>query len=151
MSIFPSPPLVVVETPFKATQYYTQEQHRLYLLHALADCYKRGEAPFASHHLATEVLNDDDDYERSLGIRCGKAWGKYADVVAVYSDLGCSEGMKDAIAYYKTLNKVIDWRKLPDKVVASIKNFGEFTPTETLPDESIDSSSGGIIASFVPD
>jgi hypothetical protein len=144
MSIFPSPPLVVVETPFRATQYYSQEQHRLYLLHALADSYKRGEAPFASHHLATEVLNDDDDYERSLGIRCGKAWGKYADIIAVYSDLSCSDGMKDAIAYYRSLSKPIEWRKLPDKVVASIKQFGEFTLEET-PDESILYPSGAAV------
>ncbi len=136
MSTIPSPRLTVLESPFRATVYYTQEQHRLYLYHCLADCYRRGEAPMASHHLAPEVLNDDDDYERALGIRCGTAWGKYADLIAVYSDLGVSQGMKDAIAYYKSLNKPIEWRRLPDRIVAAVKGFGELT-LEEPPDESI--------------
>jgi hypothetical protein len=99
--------------------------------------------------LLPEVLDDDDAYERALGVRCGIAWGMHADMVAVFSDLGVSEGMKDAIEHYKTIGKRIEWRKLPDKVVASIKNFGEFntgTPNETI-DLCIDSPA----VAFVPD
>ena len=145
MSILPPPKLVVIESPFRATHYYSQEQHRLYLLHCLADCYRRGEAPFASHHLAPEVLNDDDDFERAVGIRTGTAWGKYADLVAVYSDLGVGPGMKSAIAYYKSINTPIDWRRLPDRVVNAVKCFGEFSPTEEPPDESILYPSGAAV------
>ena len=149
MSILPPPKLVIIESPYRATAYYTEEQHRLYLLHAIEFCVRLGEAPFASHHLLPEVLDDDDAYERALGVRCGIAWGMHADMVAVFSDLGVSEGMKDAIEHYKTIGKRIEWRKLPDKVVASIKNFGEFntgTPNETI-DLCIDSPA----VAFVPD
>ena len=135
MSILPPPKLVIVESPYRATPYFTQEQHKLYLLHCLADCYRRGEAPFASHHLAPEVLNDDDEYERAVGIRTGTAWGKYADLVCVYSDLGVGPGMKDAIAYYKSINKPLEWRRLPDRIVRAVKGFGELTLMETPPDE----------------
>lgn len=124
MSVIPPPRLVIVESPFRATEVYSAEQHRLYLLHAMADCYRRGEAPFASHHLATEVLDDDTPYERALGIRCGLAWGRYCDAVAVYSDLGVSAGMKEAIENYKTLGKPIEWRSLPDRITRAIREEG---------------------------
>ena len=140
MSILPPPKLVIVESPYKATPYYTQEQHRLYLLHALADCYRRGEAPFASHHLAPEVLNDDDDFERQVGIRTGLAWGKYADLIVIYSDLGVGPGMKSAIEYYKSIKKPLEWRRLPDRIVRAVKDFGELTLMEMSPDEDIRNS-----------
>ncbi len=133
--MIPAPKLVIVESPFKATGYYSEEQHRLYLMHALADCYMRGEAPFASHHLATEVLDDSTPYERALGIRCGLAWGKHCDLVAVYSDLGVSSGVKEAISFYKSLGKPIEWRTLPDKLVRAVRAFGEYNEeTHEIPD-----------------
>lgn len=132
--IFQPVKLVIVESPYRATEHYTEEQHRLYLEHCLAFCVSLGEAPFASHHLLPLVLDDSDKMEREFGIRCGLAWGQHADLVAVFSDLGVSPGMADAIEHYNKIGKRIEWRKLPHKVVASIKNFGEFT-TEEPPDE----------------
>jgi hypothetical protein len=142
MTILPPPKLVVIESPFRATPYYTQEQSRLYLYHAIADAIRRGESPFASHLILPEVLNDDDEYERQLGIRVGMNWGKYADLICIYSDLGCSPGMKAAISFYKSLNKPIEWRRLPDRIVAAVKGFGESTLMETLPDEDMGYPSG---------
>jgi hypothetical protein len=144
MSVIPKPRLTIVESPFRATEYYSQEQHKLYLMHALADCYQRGEAPFASHHLATEVLDDDTPYERALGIRCGLAWGQHADLIAIYSDLGVGPGMKEAINHYKKLDKPIEWRSLPDRIVRAVRAFGEFT-LEEPPDESILYPSGAAV------
>jgi len=144
MSILPPPKLVIIESPFKATHYYTQEQHRLYLYHAVADSIRRGESPFCSHLILPEVLNDDDEYERALGVRVGLSWGKYADLVAVYSCLGCSPGMKTAISYYKSLNKPIEWRRLPDRIVAAVKGFGESTLMEP-PYEDMDYPSGAAV------
>jgi hypothetical protein len=135
MNIF-QPTLTVIESPFKASDFYTEEQHKLYLLHAIEDSVNRGEAPFASHHYLVEVLEDDDPLQRQYGIKCGIAWGQHADLVAVYSDLGCSDGMKAAIEHYSRLGKRIEWRKLPDKVVASIKKYGEFTQEEPLDESS---------------
>jgi hypothetical protein len=120
MSVMPAPKLVIVESPYRATAERTLEQHRAYLHHAMADSYRRGEAPFASHHLATEVLNDDDVYERALGIRCGLAWGANADLIAVYGDLGISPGMKQAIEAYKAIGKPIEWRYLDIRITKSV-------------------------------
>jgi hypothetical protein len=136
MTVFTSPKLVVVESPYRATAYYTQEQHHLYLMHCIEDCLRRGEAPYASHHLIPEILDDDDQFERAFGIRCGFAWGQHADLVAIYSDLGVGPGMADAIEHWSRLGKRIEWRKLPDKVVASIKKYGEFTQEEPLDESS---------------
>ena len=120
MTIIPPPKLVIIESPFRATQERSEDQHRAYLQHAMADSYRRGESPFASHHLSTEVLDDDTPYERALGIRCGLAWGHHADLIACYSDLGVSSGMSEAIAYYKQIGKVIEWRSLPSRTVRAI-------------------------------
>lgn len=68
----------------------------------------------ASHHLLPEILRDSDPYERELGIRCGFAWGAHADVVAIYSQLGVSRGMLQAIAHYKSAGKPIEWRGIAE-------------------------------------
>lgn len=137
MRVFQQPKLVIIESPYRATPYYTAEQHHLYLMHCVEDCLRRGEAPYASHHLIPDILDDDDQYERAIGIRCGFAWGQHADLVAIYSDLGIGDGMKDAIEHWNKLGKKVEWRKLPDKVVAAVKQFGEFIPTEETPDEDV--------------
>jgi hypothetical protein len=135
MNILQQPKLTIIESPYKATQYYTEEQHRLYLLHCMEDSVRRGEAPFASHLLLPEILDDDDGFERAVGIRCGFAWGQHAEQIAVYQDFGLSQGMREAVNYYQSIGKPIEWRILPHKVVASIKQFGEFTQEEP-PNES---------------
>ncbi len=116
-SILPPMRLVIVESPFAATPYHSRAQHREYLKLALADCIRRGESPYASHHLLPEVLNDDDAFERQLGIRAGFAWGAHCDLVAVYSQLGVSPGMSQAIAHYKAIGKPIEWRGIADSEV----------------------------------
>jgi hypothetical protein len=45
--------------------------------------------------------------------------------------------MAAAIEHYQKIGKRIDWRKLPHKVVAAIKDFGESTQQGT-PDEKIE-------------
>lgn len=109
------PPLkrVVIESPYRATDVYSVAQHMAYLKAAMADSIARRESPIASHHLIPGgVLDDDSPYERMLGIQCGLVWGELADLIAVYSDLGVSPGMKQAIAHYKNLGKPIEWRTL---------------------------------------
>lgn len=120
---------VVVESPYRATDVYTVEQHMAYLKAAMADCINRGESPIASHHLIPGgILNDDTPYERALGIRAGLAWGEVADLVAIYSDLGVSPGMKQAIAYYKELGKPIEWRMVDARIVRKIRDEGPILP-----------------------
>lgn len=133
--ILQQPKLVVIESPYAGTPYYTVEQHRLYLQHCIEDCVRRGESPYASHHYLTDVLDDTDPAERAFGIKCGLMWGQHADLIAVYSDFGIGPGMADAIEHYNKIGKKVEWRKLPDKVVRSIKQFGEQTQQEPPPDE----------------
>jgi hypothetical protein len=120
MSIIPPMRLVVVESPFRATEYRTKEQHREYLRLAMADCVRRNESPIASHHLLPEILMDNTPYERALGIRAGLAWGIHAAAICVYSQLGVSPGMAQAINWYKDAGKIIEWRGIDPRQVRRI-------------------------------
>lgn len=71
--------------------------HMLYARAAVHDALERGEAPFASHLLYTQVLDDESAEERALGIKAGAAISALCDVTAVYMDLGISEGMRAGI------------------------------------------------------
>ncbi len=86
-------PLVLVESPFAGDR----ERNARYLKAAMRDCIERGEAPFASHMLYTQFLDDDVPDERAAGIECGLAWGYHAALTVVYGDLGISEGMRYGI------------------------------------------------------
>lgn len=58
---------------------------------------KHGEAPFPSHLLYPQVLDDLDPEERALGLACEHAWFPLAKRVVVYTDFGVSAGMQGAI------------------------------------------------------
>lgn len=81
----------------------------------MRDCFLRGESPYASHLLFTQehVLSDNIPEERRLGIDAGLAWGEKADLTAVYTDLGVSEGMKYGIARAEHCGRPVENRKLP--------------------------------------
>ena len=91
---------------------------------AMADCIRRGESPIASHHLLPSILNDDSVYERALGIEAGLAWGARADLIAVYSQLGVSPGMRQAIQHYKAAGKPLEWRGIPDQDYRRVLDMG---------------------------
>ena len=99
---------VIVESPYAGDI----EKNIKYARKALADCLGRGEAPFVSHLLYTQVLDDTIPKERVKGINAGFAWGLTADYVAVYADLGISSGMKKAIIFYENLGIEIKYRKI---------------------------------------
>ena len=101
---------VIVESPYAGDI----ERNIKYARKALADCFNRGEAPFASHLLYTQpqVLDDNIPKERAKGISAGFSWGLAADYVVVYADLGISSGMKKAIIFYEKLGIEIRYRKL---------------------------------------
>lgn len=86
---------VIIESPYRGDRAINDR----YLREAMRDSLKRGEAPFASHGLYTQegVLNDADIADRELGIRAGWRWMLVASLVAVYADLGISEGMRRGI------------------------------------------------------
>lgn len=81
---------------------------------ALADCFRRGEAPYASHLLYTRrgVLDDTKPDERQLGIRAGFMWRKRSDATAVYTDLGISQGMQLGIDDAAKDKRVVEYRSI---------------------------------------
>jgi hypothetical protein len=80
---------VIIESPYKGDI----ETNETYARLAMCDSIMRGEAPFASHLLYTQVLDDNEPNERELGLNLGISWIKAADLVAFYVDLGMSPGM----------------------------------------------------------
>ncbi|QKO02989.1 nucleoside deoxyribosyltransferase [Gordonia phage TZGordon] len=85
--------LVVIESPFAGDQ----ERNVRYGRAAMLDSLRRGEAPYASHLIYPQVLDDTNRAERIQGMAAGFAWGVMADLVAVYCDLGVSDGMQQGV------------------------------------------------------
>ena len=104
--------LVIVESPFSAATPERAEVYRLYLQAAMMDSLSRGEAPFASHLLYTQVLDDAVPAERALGIRAGLAWGTRAEATVVYRDFGLSRGMLQGMASAHGHGRPIEFREL---------------------------------------
>lgn len=104
--------LVLVESPFAGAVDHNVKYARM----CLADCLKRGEAPFASHLLYTQdgVLDDDMPEERALGIEAGLRWGARADATVVYTDLGISEGMRQGMLRAAEELREVELRSLGD-------------------------------------
>lgn len=78
----------------------------------LLDSLMRGESPFASHLLYTQVLDDTDKVERELGIMAGLEWALRADLTAVYDDLGISPGMRQGIEHAHRWRRPVEVRSL---------------------------------------
>lgn len=89
---------VVLESPYSGKTPEELERNIKYAQMCLLDSLRRGEAPIASHLLHTQVLNDDIEEQRKMGIAAGHAWIPCADAIIVYEDYGISGGMARAIA-----------------------------------------------------
>lgn len=102
--------LVIVETPYAGDV----ETNVRYARAAMADCLRRGDAPFVGHLLYTQpgVLDDGIHEDRQLGIEAGLAWGRKADATVVYTDLGTSNGMKMGIARALAERRHIEYRSI---------------------------------------
>lgn len=102
---------VIVESPFAGDV----ARNVKYAQAAVRDCLLRGEAPFASHLLYTQlgVLRDDVPEERLKGINAGLELAKRADLTVVYTDLGISRGMWAGIAAADAACRPIEVRRLP--------------------------------------
>lgn len=74
------------------------ERNVAYARAAMADSIKNhNEAPFASHLLYPQILDDDDPLMREIGLACEHVWLPLANRVVVYIDFGISNGMTLAI------------------------------------------------------
>ena len=121
-------PRVVVESPYAGDV----ERNEMYLKCAMLDCICRGEAPFASHMLYTQFLNDDYPDDRKVGIECGFAWGALATRCVVYADFGITPGMIKGLSHYSDLGiHVEEVRHLP-KFVELVERL-ERVPVDGMP------------------
>lgn len=100
--------LVVLESPYAGDV----ERHTRYAQACMRDSLQRGESPFVSHLLYTQVLNDGDPLERRAGIEAGLAWGVWAEATVVYTDLGVSDGMREGIRRAETEGRAVEYRRL---------------------------------------
>lgn len=85
---------VVLESPFRGETPAECVLNVQYARAALLDSLSRGEAPFASHLLYPQVLDDGDPVQRRLGIDAGLEVGRFASRTVAYVDRGVSEGMR---------------------------------------------------------
>lgn len=93
---------VIVESPYAGDI----ELNTAYARACLLDCFSRNEAPFASHLLYPQVLDEAEPEGRALGIAAGLRIG--TDIldstlgkVVFYEDLGWSPGMHAADEFYR--------------------------------------------------
>jgi hypothetical protein len=84
--------VVIVESPFAGDT----DNHRRYAVKACADCFLRGETPFASHLLYPQILDELKKDQREQGISAGYAFWPLARQIVFYTDLGWSPGMERA-------------------------------------------------------
>jgi len=99
---------VVICSPWRGNT----ELHSRYLDACLRDSFARGEAPIAAHAIGPRVLDDDDPVQRLRGMLAGRAWIAAADAVAVYIDLGSTDGMRDEIRYAEIKRVPVEYRRI---------------------------------------
>lgn len=104
---------VVLESPLAGNF----EKNIRYARLCCLDCIRRGEAPYASHLFFTQFLDDTLLEERNAGMEAGFEWAKAGDIVAVYDDLGISNGMKQGIANGVERKQKIEYRQLPKELM----------------------------------
>lgn len=103
---------VIIESPFAAPTVELFFRNKRYLTAAILDCIVRGEAPFASHRLYTDSLDDTIPAQRDLGIQAGFAWRSAAEATVAYTDLGISKGMSFGIEDAMKLQHPVEMRTL---------------------------------------
>ena len=117
---------VVIESPYGSEDPTIVQRNIEYLRRCILDSLGREEAPFASHGLYPQVLNDQDPFERELGIKAGFVWGSVANFVAVYKDYEVSKGMMRGIMHAHRHKIPIENRRIgknPNKEVSHAKGW----------------------------
>lgn len=104
----------VIESPYAGETAADVEANVAYARAAMADAFKLGYAPFASHLLYTQpgVLDDKVPHERALGIKAGFEWREAAGLTIVYVDRGISRGMWAGIFDSNSRGVPVMWRSL---------------------------------------
>jgi len=111
--------LVIIESPYAGDVQRNVE----YARRCVRDSLSKGEAPIASHLLYTQpgILDDRIQDERTFGISAGHMWIQRCDLVAVYTDLGVSDGMCGGIGFAEDMKKPIEFRKIKDLKIVQFR------------------------------
>ena len=100
--------ICIVESPYAAREhngvFYTVEDNKAYLQKAIRHAIAAGYAPFASHQMYTDALNDSIPGERKLGMSMLEPFLELAAEVRFYEDHGFSSGMDYALRLAKFYN-----------------------------------------------
>ncbi len=103
--------LVNLESPYAGDI----ERNTLYARFCMRDSIvNHNESPFASHLLYTQphILNDHIPEERSLGIETGLEFTRMTEKTVIYTDLGITKGMEQAIESAERNGVEVERRKL---------------------------------------
>jgi hypothetical protein len=107
---------VILESPYRAIldedPIIGLQSNIDYLQDCVKDSLSRGEAPFASHQMYTQALNDSVAVDRQLGIEAGFEWHASAVAMVVYTDRGISNGMAAGIRNANRLRLPVEYRRL---------------------------------------
>jgi|TARA_R110000751_G_scaffold42593_2_gene98788 hypothetical protein len=109
---------VIIESPYSPGSPENIE----YARRCLFDSLLRGESPFASHLLYTQVLDDTDSKQRYVGMTQALEWYETADLCAVYIDRGISSGMEFGRSHAQSLGMNIEERTLKNDSQKSVGN-----------------------------
>ena len=104
--------IVIIESPFKGNTPAEEAENTAYAKEAMRDSLYRGEAPFASHLLYPQMLDDADEDERRMGIEAGLRIGRLASRTVVYIDRGISSGMEYGIKRAEDEGRPVEYRSL---------------------------------------
>jgi hypothetical protein len=104
---------VIIESPYAGRTSIDRNYNLAYARALMLDSLRRGEAPFLSHLLYTQVLDDDVPEDRKLGIEAGFAWGKVAEETVVGTNLPISDGMKLGVERSIKDDRIVIERTLP--------------------------------------
>jgi len=110
--------LVALESPFKGCGETLEEQtfdramNVAYAQACLLHSIKNNETPFMGHLLYTQVLQEEDQAQRDLGIEMDTDWYYVVDKCVLYCDRGISNGMKTGKNHALSLGVPIVYRYL---------------------------------------
>lgn len=108
-------PFTVIESPFSAPDIDGLVRNVQYTMLAVRDSLNRNEAPYASHLFYTQMLDDNNQDERRLGMDAGLTVCHHAEQTAVYTDYGISRGMEYGIDTARKAGRAVIERSLfPD-------------------------------------
>lgn len=76
------------------------------------DSLKRGEVPFASHAIYTQVLDDTIPEQRKMGMEAGFGAIPYSKYSVAYIDYGISTGMSEGIKIAQKIGHEVHLRNI---------------------------------------